>query len=71
MAVVRLGNDWDGVIGDQFRQDYYLKLRQFLLEEYRTRIIYPDKWGIFTCPPPKRSAPVSKAAASRSRNSRR
>lgn len=48
MAVVRLGNDWDGVIGDQFRQDYYLKLRQFLLEEYRTRIIYPDKWDIFT-----------------------
>jgi uracil-DNA glycosylase len=45
--MVRLGNDWDELLQDEFRKDYYLKLREFLKEEYRTKTIYPDKYDIF------------------------
>ncbi|HHY14863.1 MAG TPA: uracil-DNA glycosylase [Firmicutes bacterium] len=47
MGIVRLGNDWDQIIGGEFRRDYYRQLRRFLLEEYSTKTIYPDQWDIF------------------------
>lgn len=43
----KIGNDWDEVIGGEFRKEYYLALRAFLKEEYATRRIYPDMYHIF------------------------
>ena len=45
--MVKLGNSWDEILKDEFSKDYYLKLRQFLKEEYSTRTIYPDMHNIF------------------------
>ena len=43
----KIGNSWDGLLSDQFREEYYLKLREFLKQEYSTQIIYPDMYNIF------------------------
>ena len=45
--LVRLGNDWDLLLRDEFSSEYYLSLREFLKEEYSTRRIYPDMNDIF------------------------
>lgn len=45
--MVRLLNDWDEIIGEEFQKDYYIKLRSFLKEEYQTQIIYPSMYDIF------------------------
>ncbi|MBR3301600.1 MAG: uracil-DNA glycosylase [Firmicutes bacterium] len=45
--MVKLGNSWDEILKDEFSKDYYLKLREFLKEEYSTRTIYPDMHNIF------------------------
>lgn len=46
MAVI-LKNDWSTLLAQEFKQDYYLKLRQFLIKEYSSKVIYPDKYDIF------------------------
>ncbi|WP_341876732.1 uracil-DNA glycosylase [Defluviitalea saccharophila] len=45
--MVRLNNDWDELLKDEFQKEYYLKLREFLVREYKTKTIYPDKYQIF------------------------
>lgn len=45
--MVNLGNDWDQILEGEFDKEYYLNLRKFLIEEYRTRIIYPSMYDIF------------------------
>ena len=45
--MVKLGNDWDELLKDEFQKDYYLRLRRFLIHEYRSRTIYPDMYDIF------------------------
>ena len=45
--MVNIGNSWDEVLNGEFEKDYYLRLREFLKEEYSTRIIYPDMYNIF------------------------
>lgn len=42
-----LKNDWQNLLEDEFKKDYYLKLRKFLINEYRTKTIYPDMYDIF------------------------
>lgn len=42
-----LGNDWDELLKEEFRKEYYLRLRQFLKTEYRTKTIYPDMYKIY------------------------
>lgn len=42
-----LNNDWHDVLADEFKKPYYKELRNFLISEYKTRIIYPDKHDIF------------------------
>lgn len=42
-----LKNDWQSLLEDEFEKDYYLKLRGFLANEYRTKTIYPDMYDIF------------------------
>lgn len=45
--MVKLGNDWDEKLKDEFEKPYYLALRQFLIQEYNNHIIYPPKEKIF------------------------
>lgn len=46
-SMVNIGNDWDKVLKGEFEKEYYQKLRRFLIEEYKTRVIYPDMYDIF------------------------
>jgi len=46
MAILK--NDWAPLLEREFEQPYYLKLRQFLVEEYRTQVIYPNQHDIFS-----------------------
>lgn len=45
--MVNLENSWDKVLEGEFDKDYYQKLRQFLIGEYRSRAVYPDMYSIF------------------------
>ncbi|MEE1330730.1 MAG: uracil-DNA glycosylase [Acutalibacteraceae bacterium] len=45
--MVRLNNDWDGILNDEWEKPYYRQLHNFLKEEYSTRRIYPDMNDIF------------------------
>lgn len=45
--MIKLGNDWDGILADEFKKPYYLKIREFLKNEYSSRQIYPDMNDIF------------------------
>ncbi|WP_339292120.1 uracil-DNA glycosylase [Paenibacillus sp. FSL W8-0187] len=45
MAILK--NDWASYLEQEFTKPYYLQLREFLIEEYRTKTIYPDKYDIF------------------------
>jgi uracil-DNA glycosylase len=45
--MVNIGNDWDDLLKDEFKKDYYLNLREFLKVEYRTYRIYPRMSDIF------------------------
>ncbi len=45
--MVNIGNDWDELLADEFKKDYYLNLRQFLISEYNSRKIYPPMGDIF------------------------
>ncbi|MGL5348109.1 MAG: uracil-DNA glycosylase [Peptostreptococcaceae bacterium] len=45
--MVDLGNDWNELLESEFKKEYYLKLREFLKEEYSTRVIYPSMYNIF------------------------
>ncbi len=46
--MVKLGNDWDRVIGGEFEKDYYLKLREFLKKEYSLGEVYPNMYDMFS-----------------------
>jgi uracil-DNA glycosylase len=43
----KITNDWLDVIGDEFQKPYYIELRSFLKQEYRSRTIYPAADDIF------------------------
>jgi uracil-DNA glycosylase len=45
--MISFKNDWQELLEDEFKKEYYLKLRQFLIKEYSTKTIYPDKYDIF------------------------
>jgi len=45
--MVKLNNDWDELLADEFAQDYYQNLRNFLKTEYATKTIYPNMHDIF------------------------
>ncbi len=45
--MVKLNNDWDNLLKDEFESDYYLKLREFLKDEYSKHKIHPDMNDIF------------------------
>ena len=45
--MVRLNNDWDNLLKDEFQKDYYLRIREFLKKEYSEQTIYPNMHDIF------------------------
>ncbi len=45
--MVNLGNDWDNYLKKEFESEYYLKIREFLKQEYFKKTIYPDMYDIF------------------------
>jgi len=42
-----LNNDWNHLLKDEFKKEYYKKLKQFLIEEYKTKTVYPEMNDIF------------------------
>lgn len=42
-----LTNDWKDLLEEEFKKEYYLKIREFLKKEYKTKTIYPDMYDIF------------------------
>lgn len=45
--MVNFNNDWDELLKDEFSKEYYLRLRQILINEYRTQRIFPGMYDIF------------------------
>lgn len=45
--MVKLGNDWDEILENEFKKDYYLKIRELLKAEYSSKVIYPPMFDIF------------------------
>ncbi|MBR5514002.1 MAG: uracil-DNA glycosylase [Ruminococcus sp.] len=45
--MVNFNNDWDNILDGEFDKEYYLKLKQFLISEYKTQRIYPSMYDIF------------------------
>ena len=45
--MVNIGNDWDGILADEWQKPYYQNLRGFLKKEYGSRTIYPNMNDIF------------------------
>ena len=45
--MINIGNDWDSLIAEEFDKDYYKKMRAFLVNEYKTTIVYPEMYSIF------------------------
>jgi len=45
--MVNIGNDWDKLLADEFRKDYFLSLCEFLESEYRSKTVYPAREDIF------------------------
>ncbi len=45
--MIKFNNNWDILLADEFQKAYYLNLRKFLIEEYKTQTIYPPMNDIF------------------------
>ncbi len=45
--MIKFNNDWDEILKDEFTQEYYLKLRLFLKNEYTNLTIFPNMYDIF------------------------
>ena len=45
--MVNIGNDWDELLADQWQMEYYKKLREFLVQEYRTHTVFPPMNDLF------------------------
>lgn len=40
-------NNWNDLLKDELEKDYYKKMRAFLLEEYKTKVIFPNAYDIY------------------------
>jgi len=43
----KIEESWKAVLSDEFNKDYFLKLKQFLLDEKKNHAIYPNREDIF------------------------
>jgi uracil-DNA glycosylase len=44
---IHIKTDWLELLENQFEMKYYKELREFLVHEYSSKTIYPDKYDIF------------------------
>lgn len=44
-----LGSGWDEQLAPLFADEKYLKIREFLKQEYSTRVVYPDMYDLYNC----------------------
>ncbi|WP_294156056.1 uracil-DNA glycosylase [uncultured Clostridium sp.] len=42
-----LKNDWKNYLSDEFKKDYYKNLKEFLIHEYNSKVIYPNMYDLF------------------------
>ncbi len=45
--MVKLGNDWGGILADEWEKPYYKELHDFLKKEYSSAVIFPNMYDIF------------------------
>ena len=45
--MVSIGNSWDEILKDEFSGENYLKIREFLKDEYSHHVCYPSMYDIF------------------------
>jgi uracil-DNA glycosylase len=45
--MVEIGNEWDTLLEEEFAQEYYRQLRDFLKDEYKNGPVYPPMCDIF------------------------
>jgi uracil-DNA glycosylase len=46
--MLRISSDWNEILKDEFEQEYFKKLNNFLDEEYASATVYPPKDEIFS-----------------------
>lgn len=44
---MKIGNDWDAVLADEWEKPYFKELESFLDIEYQTQTVYPKRENIF------------------------
>jgi uracil-DNA glycosylase len=42
-----IGNSWDNYLKEEYKKDYFIKLKHFISNEYKTKIVYPKMSEIF------------------------
>ncbi len=47
--MVKINNDWDGILSPLFSSQNYLAIRNFLKSEYSNYTVYPNMHDIFNC----------------------
>lgn len=45
--MIKVNNDWDKILENEYNKEYYQKLRKVLAEEYSRYTIFPDMYSIF------------------------
>lgn len=45
--MIKITEEWDEILKEEFASESYLRLREFLKTEYSTRTIYPSMYDIF------------------------
>ena len=45
--MIKFDNEWDDLLKDEFKKDYYLQLRNFLKNEYSAYTVYPSMHDIY------------------------
>ena len=45
--MIKITEEWDGILEDEFSSPEYLRLREFLKAEYSSRTVYPSMYDIF------------------------
>ena len=44
-----LGGGWDEILAPLFSDERYLKIREFLKQEYSHHVVYPDMYDLYNC----------------------
>jgi len=42
-----IGNNWDQILNEEYEKEYFKKLQEFVIKEYKTKTIYPKMSEIF------------------------